>query len=87
MKRPYNDADLLAFSQEHLWYEVWMFYEMVDALTRQTPRPDPHPRIRSLAATAKASTELSRAVSSSRHAGRDSTDRPSARRPPGVRQA
>jgi hypothetical protein len=36
MKRPYNDAYLLAFSQEHLWYEVWMFYEMVDALTRQT---------------------------------------------------
>ena len=36
MKRQYNDAYLLAFSQEHLWYEVWMFYEMVDALTRQT---------------------------------------------------
>lgn len=36
MKRPYNDAYLLAFSHEHLWYEVWMFYEMVDALTRQT---------------------------------------------------
>lgn len=36
MKRPYNDAYLLAFSQEHLWYEIWMFYEMVDALTRQT---------------------------------------------------
>ena len=36
MKRPYSDADLLAFSHEHLWYEVWMFYEMVDTLTRQT---------------------------------------------------
>ena len=36
---------------------------------------------------AKAATELSQAVSPSRHAGRDSTDRPSARRPPGVRRA
>ena len=36
MKRPYSDAHLLAFSQEHPWYEIWMFYEMIDALTRQT---------------------------------------------------
>ena len=39
MKRPYNDAYLLAFSQEHVWYEVWMFYEMVDLCLLKTPNP------------------------------------------------
>jgi hypothetical protein len=34
MKRPFDDAFLLKYSEEHLWYEVWMFFEMVDALTR-----------------------------------------------------
>jgi hypothetical protein len=33
MKRPYSDAYVLAFSQEHLWYEIWMSYGMIDALT------------------------------------------------------
>ena len=28
MKRPYSGAYVLAFSQEHLWYEIWMFYVM-----------------------------------------------------------
>ena len=35
MQRPYTDADLRAYSGEHLWYEVWMFFEMVDLLTAQ----------------------------------------------------
>ena len=34
MKRPYSDAELTAYSDEHVWYEVWMFFEVVTALTR-----------------------------------------------------
>lgn len=34
MKRPYSDAELMAYSDEHVWYEVWMFFEVVTALTR-----------------------------------------------------
>lgn len=34
MQRPFSDADLLAYSREHVWYEVWMFFEMVDKLGR-----------------------------------------------------
>ena len=33
MKRPYGDAELIAYSDEHVWYEVWMFFEVVSALT------------------------------------------------------
>lgn len=42
MKRPYSDADLLAYSAEHVWYEVWMFLEMVDRLTRQPAGASSH---------------------------------------------
>src|SRR4051812_43241515 len=34
MKRPYIDTELTAYSNEHVWYEVWMFFEVVTALTR-----------------------------------------------------
>lgn len=34
MKRPYGDAELMAYSDEHVWYEIWMFFEVVTALTR-----------------------------------------------------
>src|SRR5690348_10811856 len=34
MMRPYDDSSLMAYSAEHVWYEVWMFFEMVSALTR-----------------------------------------------------
>jgi hypothetical protein len=34
MKRPYSDTELMAYSNEHVWYEVWMFFEVVTALTR-----------------------------------------------------
>ena len=33
MKRPYGDTELMAYSNEHVWYEVWMFFEAVSALT------------------------------------------------------
>ena len=32
MKRPYGDAELRAYSDGHLSYEVWMFFEIVDSL-------------------------------------------------------
>jgi hypothetical protein len=35
MQRPYRDADLVTYSAEHLWYELWMFYELVDVLGHQ----------------------------------------------------
>ena len=34
MKPPYSDAELTAYSGEHVWYEVWMFFEIVTTLTR-----------------------------------------------------
>lgn len=33
MKRPYSDSELMAYSDEHLWYEIWMFFEAVNVLT------------------------------------------------------
>jgi hypothetical protein len=34
IKRPYTDAYLLAYSDEHVTYEVGMFFAIVDTLTR-----------------------------------------------------
>lgn len=34
MNRPFSDADLLAYSAEHVLYEVDMFFGMVDLLTK-----------------------------------------------------
>ena len=34
MKRPYSDTELMEYSDEHVWYEVWMFFETVNALTQ-----------------------------------------------------
>jgi hypothetical protein len=43
LKRPFSDADLLAYSDEHVSYEVWMFFEMVSALSTPTARPSWNP--------------------------------------------
>jgi hypothetical protein len=43
LKRPFSDADLLAYWDEHVWYEVWMFFEMVSALSTPTARPSWNP--------------------------------------------
>jgi hypothetical protein len=42
MKRPYSDADLMAYSAEHVWYEVWMFFEVVNVLSAQPPGASSH---------------------------------------------
>src|SRR5262249_36178873 len=36
MQRPFDDAYLRAYSHEHLYYEVWMFFQMVNALKGQS---------------------------------------------------
>ena len=42
MKRPYSDTALMAYSEEHVWYEVWMFFEVVSALTPPSATASSH---------------------------------------------
>src|SRR5436309_1122886 len=41
-KRPYADSELFAYSAEHVYYEVWMFFEMMAA---NTPPPTANPAV------------------------------------------